>query len=118
MRYKTLFRVLCKLLGVYLVVVGIGGILSTVTSVIVMVLTYPAIGVTRIPSQWWQLLSMSGSAFYLAAGAYLFFNGGRVADLAVPGNRPYCPECGYDLTGSTGKACPECGVHRQTGQPT
>ena len=41
---------------------------------------------------------------------YLFFRGGWISDLAFPGDRPYCQECGYDLTGNASGRCPECGT--------
>jgi hypothetical protein len=28
----------------------------------------------------------------------------------LPGTELFCPECGYDLRGSTGERCPECGL--------
>jgi predicted amidophosphoribosyltransferase len=43
-----------------------------------------------------------------ASGLYLFFGGKWIVDLAIPGNRPYCQECGYDLTGAHRDRCPEC----------
>ena len=41
---------------------------------------------------------------------YLFFGGKWIADKAIPGNRPYCHECGYDLTNAVGNVCTECGT--------
>ncbi|GMU20302.1 MAG: hypothetical protein AMXMBFR13_03990 [Phycisphaerae bacterium] len=58
--------------------------------------------------EWYDLLSFSGSVFYVAFGLYLFFGGRWIVDKAVPANRPYCPECGYDLTAATRNRCPEC----------
>jgi rubrerythrin len=46
----------------------------------------------------------------MIAGAYLFFGGKWVADKAIPSNRPYCHECGYELTGNVSDRCPECGT--------
>jgi hypothetical protein len=45
-----------------------------------------------------------------AIGLYLFFGGKWIANKAIPGNRPYCHECGYDLTQNSSGICPECGT--------
>ena len=47
----------------------------------------------------------------LCIGLYLFRGGDWIVNRVIPTNRPYCHECGYDLTGS-GMAgeCPECGT--------
>ena len=34
----------------------------------------------------------------------------RLHGAAARSNRPYCPECGYDLSKATSGNCPECGV--------
>jgi hypothetical protein len=41
---------------------------------------------------------------------YLLIGGKWIADFAIPSNRPYCPNCGYDLSHYSGERCPECGV--------
>jgi len=105
MRYKTLFRILLKAIGVYFFVLGCGQLIGTA-------------GV-RLSMQGkvdWSIIQgiqiVAGPGFYLLAGLYLFFGGQYLADLAIPSNRSYCPECGYDATVSTNRICPECGTDR------
>ncbi len=105
MKYKTLFRVLLKLLGVYLFATGAGSLPGAVLQ----------LGVSLLQRQWsasWMMMlyAPAYSVAYLAIGAYFFFGGRWIVNLAVPGNRPYCHECGYDLSHLTGNICPECGT--------
>ena len=112
MRYKTLFRLMLKLLGVYLFVIGTGSLISVAANLAVF---------RRAGAGWTVgqgLLTAMYPAFELLAGAYLFFDGRWVADRAIPSNRSYCPECGYDVTGSQTPVCPECGTDRKRGQRT
>jgi len=110
MRYKTLFRVLLKVLGVYLVVTGSGSIFYFITGIVFDI--YGSSGITR--SLW--PFGLPG-LFSLAIGLYLFFGGKWIADLAIPSNRPYCAECGYDIGHSPGDTCPECGTLISHGKP-
>jgi len=105
MKYKTLFRMLLKAVGVLLFAEGVSGSTREVYSIIVWVLN-PA----RVPflPDWTWVLGIIGPFVKIAFGIYLFFGGRWLADLAIPGNRPYCPECGYDLTGAARNRCPEC----------
>jgi hypothetical protein len=110
MKYKTLFRVLLKLTGVWLVASAIPGFLTIVAFMVQSMTTAP-LG-QRLGSQYFY--SILGPLAQLAIGAYLFFGGAWIADLAIPGNRPYCHECGYDLTGAEGNVCNECGTAFRT----
>src|SRR5262245_16079996 len=110
MRYKTLFRVLLKLLGVYFVITGLAQFVTTL-EVLRQLLSRGAPGTIS-----WQATNLIGPGIEMLCGTYLFFWGRRLVDLAVPANRPYCPECGYELTGATGDVCPECGTERRTGR--
>ena len=100
MRYKTLFRVLLKVLGVWLVIEG----LSTMTIFAVQVVGFIKEGLPP------NLLLVAPLVLQLIAGLYLFFGGRWIADKAIPSNRPYCHECGYDLSTSARDKCPECGT--------
>ncbi|MCH8152160.1 MAG: hypothetical protein IH830_07290 [Planctomycetes bacterium] len=57
-----------------------------------------------------SVISLRGPLIGCALGLYLFFGGKWVVNLCIPSNRPYCPECGYDLSKATSANCPECGV--------
>ena len=105
MKYKTLFRVLLKAIGIWMFVAGLAN----------------AIG-----GLGWALAystTIGGASFFgyvgyavagvveMLVGAYLFFGGRWIADLAIPSNRPYCHECGYDLSAAgQSSRCPECGT--------
>ncbi len=56
------------------------------------------------------LAPYSGSIVQLAIGVYLLFGGNWIVNVCISSNRPYCPECGYDLSKATSANCPECGV--------
>ncbi len=108
MKYKTLFRVLQHLVGL---LVCAQGVVSLAAPLRIMLLVFANAG-TGFPRSWWALIPVEG-VVGVALGLYLFFGGKWIADLAIPGNRPYCDECGYDLTDATGDSCPECGTHRR-----
>jgi len=105
-KYKTLFRVLLKFAGVWLSVEGLVNIVTYASSFLVA-LSVQQRGTFSTFSNYWYVL---GPAVQFALGVYLFFGGKWIADLALPGNRPYCHECGYDLTAATGDRCNECGT--------
>ncbi len=109
MKYKTLFRVLQHLVGLLVFALGFVESVSHLLGNSLGFLTNTSAGFTP---RWWTFIPIHGLAG-VAVGSYLFFGGKWIADLAIPGNRPYCDECGYDLTDATGDSCPECGTHRQ-----
>lgn len=105
MKYKTLCRLLVRLIGVYLLAMGVASIWTNVLQVISML----GRGISGRDFREWALWAMQplGS---LTVGGYLFFGGKWVVDKLIPSNRPYCHECGYDLSGSVGNVCAECGT--------
>jgi hypothetical protein len=106
MKYKTLFRVGLKFLGVYLLVMAA---VSSITYVI-QVVAGMFLEQRTYPSIMYMVLYSTGGLIQLGLGLYLFFGGKWIADKAIPGNRPYCHECGYDVSQAEGRVCSECGT--------
>ncbi len=114
MKYKTLFRLWVKLLGIWLAAEAVIELLSAVWSL------YVADQYARqqfgslaelIQRDWLRLLPFS-SLVRLGLGWYLFFHPERITNMAIPSNRAYCHECAYDLSMlPLGQhVCPECGT--------
>jgi hypothetical protein len=104
MKHKTLFRLGLKLMGVLSFGLGLGWL---------------AMGAGYLLLRWqsqmmgfWEMSvpPMLMGVVQLGFGLYLFFRGDWIVNLAIPSNRPYCPECAYDLSGAATTRCPECGT--------
>jgi hypothetical protein len=106
MKHKTFFRIAMKLLGVYFVVGGIQSLLMHLSQLIAMLTIRSMAG----GQNWYYVLMIISPLAQLGLGLYLFFGGKWIVDKAIPSNRPYCHECGYDLTGAVGHVCNECGT--------
>lgn len=115
MRYKTLFRLGLKFLGIILIVYSVPTVFRQAGD---FLLTYYAptnpntTAFPRATQQWWGgYVYMLEPVLRLIIGLYLLLGGAWIVDLAIPSNRPYCPECGFDLSKHRGAICPECGTH-------
>lgn len=112
MKHKTWFRLLIKAIGV--VMVGLS--LPLLFQLVVFVIFVQQTAQGGMPSglggaYWWlQVGHYSGGLVQAAIGLYLLFGGEWLVNTCIPSNRPYCPECGYDLSQSSAERCPECGV--------
>ena len=108
MKYKTLFRLMLKWLGVYFFS---HGVYYTAPGLISLIYSYSQTG-GPLPGrdEWYRFVNLSGPLLYCGFGLYLFFGGKWIVDKAIPSNRPYCHECGYDLTAAAQNRCPECGT--------
>lgn len=114
MRYKTLFRVLLKVIGVWLFASGLTNLIGSIVQIVTFQLS-SGFGAGPMPFPYWLVGGLATPLVSFVIGLYLFFGGEKIVNLAIPSNRPYCPECGYDLTHSDGHRCPECGTSLPTG---
>jgi hypothetical protein len=103
MKHKTLFRLLLKFLGVWLFIQGATQLISQAGWVIGSLSSGGG-----YPDLLTVLLWLLGGAVQCVLALYLFFGGRWIVDKAIPSNRPYCHECGYELTGTVESRCPEC----------
>ena len=118
MRYKTLFRVMLKLVGLLLIGYGFTRILRPICEAFIAFLhgddtfgysVWGSTGSTALDMIAY-VVHWIPDIFPFAIGLYLLFGGEWIVNKAIPSNRPYCPECGYDLSRSKGERCPECGT--------
>ena len=114
MKYKTAFRLALKAFGVLLIFEQLPQLVSAATGIgIELSANRPANDIYAF-----SLSRMAGAIAGIVFGLYLFTGANWIVNKAIPSNRPYCPECGYELTGRTGDIrCPECGM-RSDGVPS
>jgi hypothetical protein len=104
LKYKTLFRLMLKAVGVLLFVQGFAWSLPQLVPYALQALLKTAVaGPPSTPS-----LYAVGPVIQAIVGLYLFFGGEWLVNKAIPSNKPYCHECGYDLSGAASNRCPEC----------
>ncbi|HEX8341646.1 MAG TPA: hypothetical protein VF624_12110 [Tepidisphaeraceae bacterium] len=109
MKYKTLARIALRLLGVYFIA---DSLFTLSFRAINLVEWYTGIFGVGFQGQTTHMMiaNILPQFVRLAIGLYFFYGGRWVIDRIVPSNRPYCPECGYDLTRNPTYQCPECGT--------
>ena len=121
-RHKTWFRLVLKAIGVLLIGFGIPEVLRNTIGI--MDLLAKNGGWTFItpygsstafgpgtPSPYWLLFWQAlPDLAQIALGLYLLLGGKWLLNKIIPSNRPYCHECGYDLSKNQSANCPECGV--------
>lgn len=114
MKHKTWFRLVIKAIGLLLIGLSLPGLVTFFGLFIVLLTASPFGAMGPVGQSGWMwsmyLAPYSGSIVQLAIGVYLLFGGKWIVNVCIPSNRPYCPECGYDLSKATSENCPECGV--------
>ncbi len=107
MKHKTLVRILLKILGVFLFTEALNSLISSG-----LWLLNDLMDPTSATSTLWyfRLSGLIQGLLKTFLAIYLFFGGTWVVNKIIPSNRPYCPECGYELTGLVRNRCPECGT--------
>lgn len=114
MKHKTWFRLVLKAIGVLLLGFALPEVATLLSKVGYRTMYGDPFGgtgtLTSPTTVYWDMVAYVRAFVQLGLGLYLLFGGRWIADLAIPSNRPYCPECGYDNSEATGKRCPECGV--------
>lgn len=113
MKYKTLFRLAVKIIGVYMVATGLPHVVFTLIQLVTIYLN--RFNGSSFADIWY--VSSIASLITPAIGLYLFFSGKWITNLAIPSNRPYCPECGYDISHNPTSACSECGTRLKAPEP-
>ena len=118
MKYKTLFRLAVRLIGLFLIATSLPWVIGGCGTIAIGVLAGPFFG-TSSGLLGWEFESVVIHLLGTFAGLYLFFGGAWIVNRAIPSNRPYCPECGYETTGLPPDGiCPECGTaYRKPSQP-
>lgn len=116
MKHKTWFRLVLKAIGVLVIAFGAPQVFRELIGHARWGLSWgtaPSQMSSMSPADViWHLLSNSGPDFLLLGiGLYLLIGGERLVRFCIPSNRPYCADCGYDLSEQQGSICPECGVN-------
>ena len=122
MKHKTWFRLVMKAIGVLLICLSLPDLMRAGVQLASTLLSDPGSGPWPPGGWWWWLGAWGvGPALQLALGLYLVLGGKWIVDTVIPSNRPYCPECGYDVSKATASDCPECGsqlpAELRTAQP-
>lgn len=109
MRYKTMFRLLLKVVGVLVIVNHFPTLLYYLSAIIRATTDTASAGRGWGAGLGATMLGAIPIALQYAAATYLFFDGGWVVSRVFRRNPPICSECGEDLTVAAQDICPFCG---------
>ena len=107
---RALVRVLLRIAGLLMVATSLPAVASNVAVLVAAFFPSAAMAGSRV-------VYVNQIAAYALAqllqcvfGLYLLFRGKWAIALCTRGLSGCCFDCGYDLTGHTKEACPECGA--------
>lgn len=114
MKHKTWFRLVMKVIGIALIAWSVPDVFQVLAWYVEMGRSdrwsaAPGGGMETVDYILRGVYLLSPS-IRLAFGLYLLFGGEWLINKIIPSNRPYCPECGYDLSHARDERCPECGI--------
>lgn len=112
MKHKTWFRLVLKAIGILIIAEALPNAFQGVAWIVQVWMQTPRSARGLLASPTWPMFLASpvGAAVQLLLGAYLLLGANWFVNLVIPSNRPYCPECGYDVSFSRRGSCPECGA--------
>lgn len=119
MKHKTWFRLVIKAVGLLLVGLSLPQLVAATAQTAFSIIAARQPGTTVASPHWWWWFVTTGAKplLQLLMGLYLLFGGKWIVDKIIPSNRPYCPECGYDVSRTATPQCPECGAQILANQP-
>ena len=109
MGHKTLFRVLVRVLGVWLTIQGLAQIAMFASQMLHLAIAEES--VTTMFNWFWT--QGAYGVVMTGGGLYCFVGSRHLANFAFRDNHVYCGSCGWDLTQVTAERCPECDAIRQ-----
>lgn len=111
MKHKTWFRLVVKAIGLFVTVTALPAVIEKSGYFMAFFEMFFATSARSVGMfRWIYVTGFAGAVVQLCAGLYLFFRGQWIVNLCIPSNRPYCHDCGYDISKSHGAVCPECGA--------
>ena len=111
MKYKTAFRLAIRAIGVLVLANSLPWCIAGLASLAAQLADVNLRGPVDYISWSIGIGPILGHGVGIVIGLYLLSGGRWIVDRVIPSNRPYCPECGYDLTHlPSDYRCPECGV--------
>jgi hypothetical protein len=112
MKYKTLFRLVLKAIGVLLIGLGLPGFGGSLASISYQLWSASQPGAAPLAtSYWWsQFYLFAGPLLQLIFGLYLLLGGKWILEKCIPSNKTYCSHCSYELSDASAQKCSECGA--------